>query len=97
LGKRFIKRQASFDPRRSTSVVTPGTAPQVPSGQSPDHTDAMLQRDGNRRNNMERGNEKSIELTAKELDTVTGGKSIPPRTTLPTNPFSLPSVAKKII
>ena len=40
---------------------------------------------------MERANEHSIELTAKELDAVTGGKSgtlpthLPPR-----NPFPLP-------
>ena len=46
---------------------------------------------------MERSNEKWIELTAKELDTVTGGKAIPPRTTLPTNPFSLPSIPKNVI
>ena len=46
---------------------------------------------------MERTNDKSIELTANELDAVTGGKAISPRTTLPTNPFSLPSVPKKII
>ena len=43
---------------------------------------------------MERANEKSIELTAKQLDAVTGGKASPPHT-LPTNPFSLPSVPRK--
>jgi bacteriocin-like protein len=57
----------------------------------------MLQRDGNRRSNMERANEPAIELTTKELDAVTGGKAIPPRTTLPTNPFSPPSIPKKVI
>jgi bacteriocin-like protein len=49
------------------------------------HTDAMLQRDSNRRSNMERANEKSIELTEKELDAVTGGKL--GNGTLPFNPF----------
>ena len=37
---------------------------------------------------MERANEKSIELTAKELDAVTGGKL--GNGTLPFNPFSRP-------
>lgn len=55
----------------------------------------MLQRDSNRRMDMERTNEKSIELTAKELDAVTGGKSgtlpthLPPR-----NPFPWPTDPK---
>jgi hypothetical protein len=44
---------------------------------------------------MARTNEKSIELTAKELDAVVGGKL--GNGTLPTNPFSLPSVPKKVI
>ena len=43
---------------------------------------------------MERANEKSIELTAKELDAVTGGKAGRPHT-LPTNPFSPPSLPKR--
>ena len=42
---------------------------------------------------MERANEKPIELTAKELDAVTGGKL--GNGTLPFNPFSPPSVPKK--
>ncbi|WP_283842569.1 hypothetical protein [Bradyrhizobium sp. JYMT SZCCT0428] len=42
---------------------------------------------------MERAKEKSIELTAKELDAVTGGKL--GNGTLPFNPFSPPSVPKK--
>jgi hypothetical protein len=57
----------------------------------------MLQRDSNRRSNMERANEKSIELTSIELtmsqlDIVSGGKVIRSPWTLPTNPFSPPSV-----
>jgi len=43
---------------------------------------------------MERTNEKSIELTMNELDIVTGGKVTHSPWTLPTNPFSLPSVPK---
>lgn len=43
---------------------------------------------------MERTNEKSIELTLSELDIVTGGKLTHSPWTLPTNPFSLPSVPK---
>jgi hypothetical protein len=50
----------------------------------------MLQRDRKGRRNMERTNEKSIELTMDELDIVSGGKV--PHWTLPTNPFSPPSV-----
>ena len=38
-------------------------------------------------------NEKSIELTMNQLDLVCGGKTASPHT-LPTNPFSLPSVPK---
>ena len=41
---------------------------------------------------MERTNEKSIELTAKELDAVTGGKSGTLPTNLPPrNPFPWPT------
>jgi hypothetical protein len=54
----------------------------------PGHTDAMLQRDSNRRSNMERKNDKPVELTTEQLDIVIGGtattgpKQLPPR-----NPF----------
>ena len=41
---------------------------------------------------MARTNEKSIELTLSELDIVTGGKDTHSPWTLPTNPFSPPSV-----
>ena len=54
----------------------------------------MLQRDSNRRMDMERTNEKSIELTMTELDVVSGGKVTHSPWTLPTNPFSPPSVPK---
>jgi bacteriocin-like protein len=73
-------------------AVTPGTAPPAPFCHSPAQTDAMLQRDKQQESNMERTNEKSIELTTKELDAVTGGKSgtlpthLPPR-----NPFPWPT------
>jgi hypothetical protein len=78
---------------RATLLVTQGTAPPAPIRHSPGHTDAMLQRDSNRRSNVERTNEKPIELTTKELDTATGGMA--PRT-LPThlpprNPFPTPT------
>jgi bacteriocin-like protein len=52
----------------------------------------MLQRDSNRRSNMERTNEKSSELTTKELDAVSGGKAPQyPTSTLPRNPFPTPT------
>jgi hypothetical protein len=79
---------------RIVSVVTQGTAAPVLILHCPDHTDAMLQRDGNRRSNMERTDEKSIELTMNELDIVSGGKVTHSPWTLPTNPFSPPSVPK---
>src|SRR3954452_8929480 len=65
-----------------TPVVTQGTAPPAPIAHCPDHTDAMLQRDSNKRSNMERANEKPVELTTDELNMVTGGTA--PRT-LPTH------------
>jgi hypothetical protein len=52
----------------------------------------MSQRDSKQESHMERPNEKPIELTAKELDAVTGGKSgphLPPR-----NPFPWPTGPK---
>jgi hypothetical protein len=57
----------------------------------------MLQRDSNRRSNMERANEKPVELTTDELNMVTGGTA--PRT-LPThlpprNPFPVPPTNPK--
>ena len=74
------------------SPVTQGTARPALPRHYPGHTDAMLQRDSNRRSNMERTNEKSIELTMSQLDIVSGGKVIRSPWTLPTNPFSPPSV-----
>lgn len=41
---------------------------------------------------MERTNEKSTELTLSELDIVCGGKVTHSPWTLPTNPFSPPSI-----
>ena len=41
---------------------------------------------------MERSNETPIELTTKELDTVSGGLQTASTTTLPRNPFPRPTV-----
>jgi hypothetical protein len=55
----------------------------------------MLQRDSKQESNMERTNDKSIELTAKELDAVTGGKATTGPTHLPPrNPFPWPTGPK---
>jgi hypothetical protein len=72
------------------NAVTWGTALSSPIGHCPGHTDAMVHRSSNRRRNMERTNEKPIELTMKELDTVSGGVMTPSTTTLPRNPFPNP-------
>jgi hypothetical protein len=74
---------------RIVSVVTLETAPPAPIRHCHGHTDAMLQRDGDRRHTMERTNEKPIELTLSELGKVTHSPW-----TLPTNPFSPPSAPK---
>jgi bacteriocin-like protein len=56
----------------------------------------MLQRDSNRRSNMECTNEKPIELTTNELDAVTGGMAPRlPTSTLPRNPFPWPPTDPK--
>jgi hypothetical protein len=78
---------------RATLPVPQGTARPALIRHSPGHTDAMLQRDDNRRSNMERTNEKPTELTTKELDTATGGMvlRIPPTPFPPRNPFPMPT------
>jgi hypothetical protein len=54
----------------------------------------MLQRDSKQERNMERTNERPIELTAKALDAVTGGKSGTPTHLPPRNPFPWPTGPK---